>query len=549
MRTWLSSLVPTLLLVGLMFASPGWGGEAQVAVDSSEWAEKIGQEYEVLLLEGGLALVPREHLYGIRVLEIRGQEVSVNGAQVTREVLAAWLKEDAQAVLGLMAMEPEARRALLGLAGAGGSPPLPREPPVPPRVEDPEEGKTEAALPSPEEGSEGAPEAVEEEPSASEAVSRNPVASEVRVKVFDDVIIGANEVAEDVIVVGGDLQLEGEILGDALVVAGRAYINGGVSGDVAAIGGTVFLQQHARVHGDVISVGGAIERHPSATVFGKETEVAVGGRVLDGGFWNRGGIRSRSAPLLGNLWASVAAMAKLLFATALVWLVLLILKGPTKQAEVALRDEPWRAGLVGLLTVVGLLIVLLPAFIIVIIILCLTVVGIPIAVLLILAAVIVGIAVPLLGFAAVASRLGAWVDERFPWHIEGTYKRGFVGVLVILGWTVVTAGGHGGGWFFFHPLALLSVFGWLAWFSSMTLGVGAVLLTLYRSSPLAVQSTGSLPLGLPPVPGEPAWDPLGAELPPLPEGLEDLAEEEPDGDGDGHQEGPSEDGSETPKGS
>ena len=84
-----------------------------------------------------------------------------------------------------------------------------------------------------------------------------------------------------------------------------------------------------------------------------------------------------------------------------------------------------------------------------------------------------------LGYAAVAWRLGAWVERRFGWTFSSPYVALIVGVLCIQAMTLV---GRAMDWGF-SPLGffvgLLLFAGWVVQYAVWTVGFGAVLTTRF----------------------------------------------------------------------
>jgi hypothetical protein len=98
----------------------------------------------------------------------------------------------------------------------------------------------------------------------------------------DRTVMGGNvkipkgETARDVTVFGGNVDIEGDVTGDVTVFGGRAEVHSGahVKGDATVFGGTLRLDDGSEVGGDVSTIGGSLSRDPGAS---------VGGDVLDKG--------------------------------------------------------------------------------------------------------------------------------------------------------------------------------------------------------------------------------------------------------------------------
>jgi hypothetical protein len=92
-------------------------------------------------------------------------------------------------------------------------------------------------------------------------------------RIDGDVVIGAGETIESVIVIDGDLTIEGTVEEFALVIEGNATVLSGgvVENDLTAVSGDIDLRDGAQVH-DIYSFRGDITRASGATVTGEVEE-------------------------------------------------------------------------------------------------------------------------------------------------------------------------------------------------------------------------------------------------------------------------------------
>lgn len=75
----------------------------------------------------------------------------------------------------------------------------------------------------------------------------------------------------------GDLVVAaGERVGDAVSLGGTLTVSGWITGDAVALGGGVHLLPGARVDGDITAVGGSIVVEPGAVAFGEQTGLGPG---------------------------------------------------------------------------------------------------------------------------------------------------------------------------------------------------------------------------------------------------------------------------------
>jgi len=179
--------------------------------------------------------------------------------------------------------------------------------------------------------------------------------------------------------------------GDVVAIGGNVIVYGRVKGDVTSVGGTVELRGGGVIEGDAVSLGGGVVTTDSGSVTG--SNVSIGTKR----FWGGWGMM----PMLGLMGVAtfgtwlVSTLVKLVLTLFFAWIALLLWKNAIARAAVRLREQFGKSFLWGLLTMAGLLVsipvgiislVLLGA--IAIVILCITIIGIPVAVLLAIALVL-----------------------------------------------------------------------------------------------------------------------------------------------------------------
>ena len=96
-----------------------------------------------------------------------------------------------------------------------------------------------------------------------------------------DVHLLTNEIAEVVVVIGGDGRVDGTVREVVVVIGGDATVQGHVRGVVVAVGGDVRLLPGAKVDGEVVSVGGRVETDPDATIGGRVQQISLGAGMPD----------------------------------------------------------------------------------------------------------------------------------------------------------------------------------------------------------------------------------------------------------------------------
>jgi hypothetical protein len=90
-------------------------------------------------------------------------------------------------------------------------------------------------------------------------------------RINGDVTIAQGESVNSVVVINGDLTVEGEVTDFALVIGGDAIVNGNVGGDLTVISGDINLASTAVVD-NLNSIRGDINRASGATVLGDVNE-------------------------------------------------------------------------------------------------------------------------------------------------------------------------------------------------------------------------------------------------------------------------------------
>jgi hypothetical protein len=379
---------------------------------------RITDDYDVLVVRSGLVLTPKDEDVDYRNLEIVGDEIWIDGARATADRLEEALGSDLGPVRRLADLTIDEQRQLFG---------GPAEAPMSPTVPTP---PAMAEMPSPP----AAPEAPA--PPASERRRRSRGRdSGPKVTVGGSVHVPAGEIAEDAIAVGGVVLVDGEVTGDAVAVGGTVTINGRVNGDATAVGASVILGADAEVLGDVTSVGGKVVKPATARIDGQVQEVSslfsLDGLKL-GPIFRQGhsGIDvdddEDDDTFFRRTGSFVARVLRTAFYGLLVWLAILLLPRPLDRMRTAVANDPWRQGLIGLVTQI----LFLPVMFLAVVVLAVSIIGIP---LLVLVPVVFLLAVigALLGFAAVSEQVGIWARDRFGWRFDNRYTLALVGVLAI----------------------------------------------------------------------------------------------------------------------
>ena len=204
----------------------------------------------------------------------------------------------------------------------------------------------------------------------------------------------------DLVRFGEDITIpEGRVVeGDVVSVGGSITVLGRVKGDAVSVGGTVHVKGKGVVEGDAVSLGGGVQTSDSASVGG--SDVSVGKFDFDH--------MHRMWPLIGamGMLGTGAWLVKVLVGLAITlfigWISLLLLRERLEHAAGVVHERFGKSFVLGLLgwallvlaIPVGIIALVLTS-VIAIVILCITIIGIPVAILLVLALVlgVIGIVV------------------------------------------------------------------------------------------------------------------------------------------------------------
>jgi hypothetical protein len=382
--------------------------------------ERITHDYDVLVVRSGLVLTPKDEDVDYRNLEIVGDEIWIDGARATADRLEEALGGDLGPVRRLADLSVEEQRELFG--GPTGAVHVPA-PPTPPAMAD-------APVPPMAPMTPEAPAA----PSIERRRRSRDRDSGPKVTVGGSVHVPAGEIAEDAVAVGGVVLVDGEVTGEAVAVGGTVTINGRVNGDATAVGASVILGPDAEVLGDVTSVGGKVVKPATARIDGEVHEVSslfsLDGLKL-GPIFRQGHTSidlddDDDDTFFRRTGSFIARVLRTAFYGLLVWLAILLLPRPLDRMRTAVANDPWRQGLIGLVTQI----LFLPVMFLAVVVLAVSIIGIP---LLILVPVVFLLAVigALLGFAAVAEQVGTWARDRFGWRFDNRYTLALIGVVAI----------------------------------------------------------------------------------------------------------------------
>lgn len=386
--------------------------------------DRVRVRYDILTLQDGVALVPRQPDANIRIIQIRDGSVAVNGEALTGRELRARLGADADLILRVSYLDAAGLRTLTGNAAAAAVPA-----PPPPEIRPPD---------------------------VSEPPPPPDISNSRRVRRGGDLvrIIGNVNVARDE-----------RVDGDVVAVLGNAYIDGEVGGEVTVVMGSAYLGPEAVIRNNVTVIGGRLNQSPGARIDGTVDNVGIG--TLGPPVW------SLPAMMGGAFLGRIGSLAGTLLRVALLALLALVVMAFGRASIERIADrtaaDPLRAGLVGFFAQL----LFFPVLVITIVVLAVSIIGIPLL-LLVPFGIFLMLIVLLVGFTGVAYQVGRFLNTRFGWTERGAYSTVILGVLMIAAITLIArAAAVAGGSLLTFPL---SAAGYLVEYAAWTLGFGAAIL-------------------------------------------------------------------------
>lgn len=420
---------------------------------------RVERRFQVLPVRGGVVLTPH-HAGDVKSIEIRDGVIALNGDPATGAELRDKLGADAEIILQVSYLPPEA------LTHWSVSPP--------PSVAEPQPGAAEPASPA------------VPEPPAPPSPPSPPLSSDDDDMVEHDAHRHRSAAR---VHIGGDITVaEDEIVTDPVVaIGGSVNVLGRVNDDVVAVGGSVHLGPKAVVKGDITTIGGHVDRSPGSAVRGRVNEVRIGppnfalhALAFNGLFPAWGAVHG---------WLRlVGTVLRLGIVLLLAILVALIAARPVERIGDRAAREPWLSGFTGLLAQL----LFVPVLVLTVVVLAVSIIGIPLL-MLVPFGILAFLLAMLVGFSGVVLRLGRWAvgyDRAVPLALA-------VGVVLVAAVALMS-----------RALALLPVPLWpLTWtlaaagffveYLVWTVGLGAALLTRFGSRGRPYDVSPVLPPPLP----------------------------------------------------
>jgi len=392
---------------------------------------RVERRFRVLQVREGLVLTPRREVRGLQSIEIREGVIAVDGTPTSGAQLRERLGADADLVLQVSYLSADAL--------ATWAAPKPPPPPPPPPARD-----------SAESGDRDEDKRPDDEPSSNVHWRK----SSAKVHIGSSIVVGEDELVTDPVV----------------AVGGSVTVLGRVDDDVVAVGGSVRLGPKARVRGDVTAVGGSVTQEKGASIGGTVNEIRIGPQfnirpwhVFDGMWFDGWNVVGDGFRLLGTVM-------RVSLVLLLALLVTLIAARPVQRIADRVGRDPWLSGFTGLMAQL----LFIPVLVLTIVVLAVSIIGIPLL-LLVPFGIVAFLIAMLVGFAGVALRVGRWaVGEQRPAFVALA-----VGVILVSTVALVT-----------RTLALLPVplwpISWILGFTAFfleylawTVGLGGALLTRF----------------------------------------------------------------------
>ena len=398
------------------------GAFAAVAQPTDEQLEALRDDFRIIETRQGWALQPRQDTDDYGLIEITEGRVSIDGREIDEDELRRYVDESADLIIDIA------------------------------RAKD-----------RPAEESSARP-----EPEREQRERRRH--RDAQVSFGSSLTVEENEVVDEVVLLGGHLEVEGEVDGEATVVLGSAEVHGTIDGDLTVVGGPVRLRSGSHIEGDLIAVGGQVRRESGSRVDGEITQVAFGDIDVDGIDIDFGPPRFRFfdnpvVDLLGKLF-------ELGFVLAAIFLVQFLAPNRVHRISERARQEPWKSGAVGLVIEV----LFAPLLLLVTILLAISIVGLPLLIVVPPALALALVLYFVLGFAGVARWSGGQLTQRFDLQGVGPYLALMLGLLLIYGWSIL------GEVFAFTPWPIrftafvLLILGFVLKYVAWTVGLGAAVL-------------------------------------------------------------------------
>lgn len=273
------------------------------------------------------------------------------------------------------------------------------------------------------------------------------------------------------IAIGQDVRIDRneEVTDSAVVILGSLTVEGRVRDGIVVVGGDLHLGATSDVGGEIVLVGGQLTRDEGSRQVGRVNYVSFGD-------WSRRATAWFPRVDFGGFggWLSLAGtLARVSVLAVLMAFLLIVARAPVARVGRAAAAEPLRAALIGLVAEIFFVPFLVAASIA----LAITIVGIPFVAILVPIAMVMAVFAMVLGYTALACRLGEWVEDRLGWQPGNAFLATALGFGLIVGPTLAARLiGVAPAPLQASAFALLVV-GVMVEFLVWTIGIGAALMT------------------------------------------------------------------------
>jgi hypothetical protein len=113
------------------------------------------------------------------------------------------------------------------------------------------------------------------------AMTLLPLSGRDRLGFSQDILVGKDEVQDNVVAFGGNVVVEGRVKDSIIVFGGSVVLSGEVGDSIVGFGTAITLRSGAVVKGDVASIGGRLDKEPGCTISG-DTVYFKGGEMFSG---------------------------------------------------------------------------------------------------------------------------------------------------------------------------------------------------------------------------------------------------------------------------
>ena len=172
--------------------------------------------------------------------------------------------------------------------------------------------------------------------------------------------------------VGSDIHIESDqvVIGDVMAVGGDVTVDGHVEGDVVAMGGDVYMHSGGKVDGDVVCMGGELHEDEGSVIGGQRVTASRHGKHA----------RMRHIVDEEEPHAGIGGpIVWLLITLGMAWAFAGLAPGRTGRSLEVLKREPGTSAVTGILAAM-LTVPSIVALCLLVALLCITIIGIPLAI-------------------------------------------------------------------------------------------------------------------------------------------------------------------------